>query len=281
MAERSRIAALPDALDQLETVLARVGRHRPIVFCDYDGTLAPIVENPSDAVMPEPTRRSLERLARVAPVVIVSGRDLDDVRQLTGLAQVWYAGSHGFDVAGPNGEREQHATEYLPDLDSAEAQLRRRLESLPGSSVERKRFAVAVHYRRLPELRIPEVEAAVDAVAASHGRLRRTGGKRVFELRPAVAWDKGQAMLALLRVLDGDGDAVPIFVGDDVTDEDAFDALRCRATAEAGAGPGGGGIAIVVRGEDDQRVTAAEFVLADPAASASLFDALAAHVEAS
>ena len=198
------------------------------VFLDYDGTLTPIVERPEDALLPAETRAAIERLAALAPVAIVSGRDLADVRRLIGIEGITYAGSHGFDVVLPDGSAHQRGTEFLPALEAAERDLRARLASVPGAQIEAKTFAIAVHVRRVREELVPDVEAAVAGVAAADPRLRRTGGKKVFEIRPAVAWDKGKALLWLLDVLELGPGVLPVYVGDDETDEDAFRAVRDR-----------------------------------------------------
>ena len=217
------------------------------VFLDYDGTLTPIVERPEDALLPAETRAAIERLAALAPVAIVSGRDLADVRRLIGIEGITYAGSHGFDVVLPDGSAHQRGTEFLPALEAAERDLRARLASVPGAQIEAKTFAIAVHVRRVREELVPDVEAAVAGVAAADPRLRRTGGKKVFEIRPAVAWDKGKALLWLLDVLELGPGVLPVYVGDDETDEDAFRAVRDR------------GLGVVVRGEGDDRPTLARY----------------------
>ncbi|HSP59145.1 MAG TPA: trehalose-phosphatase, partial [Halomonas sp.] len=142
-----------------------------------------------------------------------------------------YAGSHGFDITGPDGLHMQHerAAEFLPALDAAEAALQTRLAGVAGVLDERKRFAIATHYRRVVERDLDRVRAAVASVADEHPQLRRTGGKKVFELRPQLPWDKGKAVLWLLEALDlADDSVMPIYIGDDETDEDAFAVMRER-----------------------------------------------------
>lgn len=242
---------LPDALAARDEIRARLQGLTPAVFLDYDGTLTPIVERPEDAVLPDAARRTVERLASRCAVAVISGRDLADVRRMVGVEGIVYAGSHGLDIAGPGGLAEQRAVEFGPELDRAEEALRRSLERTPGVLLERKRFGIAVHVRQVSERRVPEVEEAVDRIAHAHPRLRRTGGKKVFELRPDVDWDKGRAVSWLLHVLGLDrADVLPLYVGDDVTDEDAFRVVRDR------------GLGVVVRGEGDDRPSAARYSLA-------------------
>jgi len=263
------IRQLPAASARMSEIRARLADRTPAVFLDYDGTLTPIVEDPARATLPGETRAVLRRLSDLCPVAVVSGRDLPDVFGMVDLPDLHYAGSHGFDIRGPDGLREERAPEYLPDLDAAEEEIRDLLDGIPGARVERKRFAVAVHYRATPPARVPEVEEVVRRHAEATDRLRLSGGKKIFELRPTVEWDKGRALRWLMEVLGLDtGEFVPVYVGDDVTDEDAFRALA------------GEGIPVVVRGEDDDRPTRADYALADPPAVHDFLEELADWLDA-
>ncbi len=264
----ARITDLVDALDDPD-VARRTEDRRPAVFLDYDGTLTPIVERPDMAVLATETRAVLERLARHCPVGIISGRDLDDVRAMVDAEGLWYAGSHGFDIWSPAGERHQvpAGRDALPALRAAEAELSRRVQAIPNAWVEGKQFAVAVHDRQTPDEHLGALEAIVREVAALHPDLRLTGGKRIHELRPAVDWDKGRALLEVLETagagaaragtssgvgaVDDLAGTLAVYLGDDETDEDAFLAIRSD------------GLGVVVADED--RPTAAHARLADPA----------------
>jgi len=245
--------ALSSALEQLGEIQSRAKGKKLAVFLDYDGTLTPIVESPEQAVLSKEMRHTVEALARYCTVGVVSGRDLKDVRELVGIASIYYAGSHGFDIAGPEGEREeaQQAVEFLPVLDRAEKALEGWLHSLPGALVERKKFSIAAHYRKVAEENVGEVERAVDKVLENYPDLRKSTGKKVFELQPEIDWHKGKALLWLLDELElNKPDVLPFYIGDDTTDEDGFRALRDR------------GITIVV--EEGSRSTEAQYKLADP-----------------
>jgi trehalose-phosphatase len=244
-----------------QAILEAVGKRRLALFLDYDGTLTPIVESPEDAVLAETTRAVLRKLVQRHTVAIVSGRDLQDVRARVGIEGLHYAGSHGFDIEGPGGTRvHEAAVAAAPQLAAAAADVERDTTGLAGVQVERKRFAIAVHFRRARPSDAPAVEAAVDRALARHPGLRKTGGKMIFELRPDVDWDKGRAVIWLLRALDLE-DALPVYIGDDETDEDAFRALGSR----------GLGIAVL----EAPRETAARYVLPDTDAVRTLLAALA------
>jgi len=234
------IEALPSALARREEIARRLRGRRMAVFLDYDGTLTPIVSRPELATLPGTMRRLLEQLAGLAPVAIVTGRDLREITGLVALPAVIYAGSHGFEIAGPGGltlEKEE-GVRCLPDLDAAEAALRSAVGPIPGSLVERKRFSVAVHYRNVAEPGRDLVGAIVTGILGAHPGLRRAAGKMVIELRPDFDWDKGRAVEWILGAIAPAGDALPVYVGDDLTDEDAFVALSGRGLTVVVAGGG-------------------------------------------
>ncbi len=259
---------LPSALEGFAELAGQLGGRQPAVFLDYDGTLTPIVDRPELARISAAMQQAVRDLARHCPVAIVSGRDRKDVAKLAGIGEVYYAGSHGFDISGPEGDaiQLQQGSDYLPALDRAEQSLQERLSTIEGAQVERKKFAIAVHYRRVAEALHEEVEAAVDAVLAENDGLRKTGGKMIFELRPDIDWDKGKALSWLLQKLNLDRDEVlPIYLGDDLTDEDALREIRQS------------GIGILVR--DESRPTHARYALNDTAEVRRFLETLCLHLE--
>jgi trehalose-phosphatase len=240
---------IPSALEHVQEI-ARRG-DRLAVFLDYDGTLTPIVSHPEDAWLSESMRQTLRSLAARVPVAILSGRDLDDVRGRVLVDGIVYAGSHGFDIAGAGGLRRELGAAHLTVLDAAETELREALDEIPGAQLERKHFSVAAHYRNVSQEDAFKVALAVEAVAARHRELRRINGKKVYELLPDIDWNKGKAVLWLLETLGLDGrNGLPIYIGDDRTDEDAFRALEKR------------GVAILV--SKHPQVTAASYWLKNP-----------------
>ncbi len=266
------VAELPCALDHLEDIYP--GDHQePALFLDYDGTLTPIVERPADAVLPDAMAVVLRRLAGMCEVAVVSGRDLADLRRRVGIEELWYAGSHGFDIAGPGGEHTAYpeGRDYLPALDDAERALREALAGVAGCEVERKRFALATHYRRVAAGEVPAVEGVVEDTRAAHPELRISRGRQVIELQPDMDWDQGRALNWLMRALDMDpARFIPIVIGDDVTDEDAFrEVARPRP---------GRGVGIVVTA-DDGRSSRADYCLADPRAVGVFLERLADRIE--
>jgi len=225
---------LPAALENLEEIKRALAGKQPALFLDYDGTLTPIVKRPEDAVLGDDMRAVLRALASRCTLAVVSGRDRADVEKLVGLKNLIYAGSHGFDISGPRGLHFQHerGRQTLPDLDRAETELRERLQDVNGVQVERKRFAIAVHYRNAAEDDLPLIQQTVRRVSQEYEDLKTGGGKKIMELKPNLEWDKGKALLWLLDRLGLEGDRVlPLYLGDDLTDEDAL-----RVVAELGIG---------------------------------------------
>ncbi|WP_245986562.1 trehalose-phosphatase [Azospirillum thermophilum] len=260
-------AAGPSALACFGDFIAALAGRRPALFLDYDGTLVPLAPRPELAVLDEAVRGTIRRLSALCPVAVVSGRDLDDVARMVGLEGLVYAGSHGFDIRGP-GLRTQIGQEYLGELEGADIDLRARLAAIPGTLVERKRFAIAIHTRQVAPPDKPAVAAVVRSVAAERAQLRVTGGKEILELRPNLPWDKGRAVLTLLDALGLSGEGtVPLYLGDDETDEDAFRALSGRGFG--------------IRVGDDTSGTAAQWRLRDPAEAARFLDRLAGRLAGS
>src|SRR5262249_52508444 len=149
-----------------------------------------------------------------------------------GLDNLLVAGDHGFDIWSPTGgtiQRDEGASaEGL--LRAVEARLRTELATIPGVLIEPKKFSLAVHYRLVPDEQRRRVKEIVDAILGEHpNELKITPGKMVLEIQPKRDWDKGKAVLYLLKALGLDRDqVVPVYVGDDITDEDAFRAVAGR-----------------------------------------------------
>ena len=244
-----------------DMIFKELNRGVPAIFLDYDGTLSPIVDRPEDAVIPERTREIVRKLSEKWTVAVVSGRDLNDVRGMVGLENIVYAGSHGFDIAGPEGEieNEGRGTDFLPSLDEAEKELEKAVSGIEGARVERKKFSIALHYRACDRKDVPALEKRFDDVLEKHPDLEKSAGKKIFELRPKTDWDKGQALLFLMDRLHIDrSKIIPVYIGDDTTDEDAFRVLKED------------GIGILV--SDRQRETEADFILHDTQEAADFLE---------
>ena len=199
-----------------------------LLFLDFDGTLAPIVEDPSLARMPPETRQALARLAADPrfSLAIISGRALSDLHHRVDLEDLIYAGNHGLEISGPGVEFiEPTAAERLKALGELSRHLKVRLHDIPGVEVENKVLSASVHFRRARATSLPEIRQIVeDAVVFDGNPFEITEGRKVLEIRPRVGWDKGMAV-RWIQQASGHPAALPLYIGDDSTDEDAFLAL--------------------------------------------------------
>ena len=264
-----RMSTLPDALASFGQLAGVVGARRPVFFFDFDGTLSKIVNEPAAAALVDGAADTLEALASLYPVAVLSGRDLADVRERVGIPGLWYAGSNGFEMVSPDGvyHSNQTAAQAIPILTNAAAELTEKLSGISGVSVEHKRYAVAVHYRNAAPEAAGTVTAAVHDVGRLNG-LKVTSGRKVVELRPQVDWDKGKTLEWIVEKVVGQEPVLPIFIGDDLTDEDAFDAVLHD------------GVGIVVRHtEDGDRATAARYCLDDPNQVREFIERLVKHCD--
>jgi trehalose 6-phosphate phosphatase len=265
------IADLPNALTDRDLLTHRPASQRPAVFLHYDGVLTPIVARPEDAVIWPGMRATVQALSRRCPVCVISGRDRTVVQRLMGIDDLVVAGSHGFDIWSPRLGTLDHpeAAGSGKLISEASEHVRDRLDGVHGVLIEPKKVSVAVHYRLVAPAKHEKVAAAVRAVVAEFApSLKVTPGKDVYEIQPNLDWNKGRALQFLLTALRLDGPGVlPFYLGDEITDEDAFQTLRGR------------GVGIIVGRPDDPEVegrpTAAELALASVDEVQQFLDAIA------
>lgn len=220
---------LPHALESMEKVFEKLQGKKPVLFFDFDGTLSPIVDDPEEATLPDRGKAILKKLSEKFTVAVISGRGLDDLRDKVGIQDLIYAGNHGFEITGPEGLEMQYekGKEILPELDKAEKQLNKMLGKINGCVVERKKYAIAVHYRNVDKKMVPEVKNAVSEILKQQEKLKTGRGKKILELKPDLEWHKGHALNWLLEKLElKTGRYHPIFFGDDITDEDALEMIQ-------------------------------------------------------
>ncbi|KAK1257955.1 putative trehalose-phosphate phosphatase 6 [Acorus gramineus] len=180
----------PSALRMFEQITSASKGKQIVMFLDYDGTLSPIVEDPDRAFMSDAMRTVVRKVARYFPTAIVSGRCRDKVYEA----------------------------------------LIEKTKSIPGAKVENNKFCLSVHYRCVDEKKWSGLAEQVRSVLKAYPKLRLTQGRKVLEIRPTIKWDKGKALEFLLESLGfaDCNDVLPVYIGDDRTDEDAFKVLRER-----------------------------------------------------
>ena len=210
-----------------------------ILILDFDGTLAPIRKTPSLAAMPQKTTSLLARLARRTDftVGLATGRSRTDILGKVGLRDLFLISNHGFEISLGK-KRWVHPAAKLarPQLTECARSLRRSFRDVRGVLIEHKGYTLSVHYRNVSRFLVPLVkETAQDLLRRYHKSLRATSGKKVLEIRPRVLWGKGHAALRILKSLRRSPTPLVLYVGDDVTDEDAFRRLpRSAVTVVVG-----------------------------------------------
>ncbi|MDP2940401.1 MAG: trehalose-phosphatase [Candidatus Omnitrophota bacterium] len=205
------------------------------IFLDYDGTLTPIVKNPKEAIISQETKTLLQQLAnsQECKLAIISGRALKDIKKIVSLKNIIYVGNHGFEIEGSKIKFESPGLfNYKGVLKKIKNDLDERLSKFKGVFLEDKGITLAIHYRSADKKDIPLIKKIFHETIFS-SRIKKEvevkRGKMLLEIRPPRNWDKGKVSLWLLareqfalknRVI------FPVYIGDDVTDEDAFKALR-------------------------------------------------------
>ncbi|KAL0312826.1 UNVERIFIED_CONTAM: putative trehalose-phosphate phosphatase F [Sesamum radiatum] len=251
IAYQSWLVRYPSALNSFQTLMDRARNRKLVMFLDYDGTLSPIVDDPDRAFMSSEMRSALNSVTKHFPTAIISGRSRDKVYELVGLTELYYAGSHGMDIMFPAKDMVsknhvncvkytdsegkevnlfQPASEFLPVINEVFRKLDDIVRDIKGAKVENHKFCVSVHYRNVDENSWPVIAQFVHDILKDYPRLRLTHGRKVLEVRPAIDWDKGKAVEFLLESLgfSSSNDVLPIYIGDDRTDEDAFKVLKER-----------------------------------------------------
>ncbi|KAG5067432.1 hypothetical protein GLYMA_04G237900v4 [Glycine max] len=240
----------PSALNSFDRLMKAASGKRIIVFLDYDGTLSPIVNDPDRAFMSDEMRAAVYEVATYFPTAIISGRSRDKVKGFVKLNNLYYAGSHGMDIMAPsmavtssdgkhfdiarntNGTEVpfQPAKKFLPAIGEIIRVLKNEVKEIKGAMVEDNGFCLSVHFRQVQEKDYDVLEAKVKSVLENNPEFCLTEGKKVMEIRPSIKWNKGNAVEYFLDTLglSSCNDILPVYIGDDRTDEDAFKVIQSR-----------------------------------------------------
>jgi trehalose-phosphatase len=226
---------------------------RIFLFLDFDGTLSPIVARPEQAVCSPEVKALLEQLGEIpgVSVAIVSGRSLCDIRKRVGIPGILYIGNHGLEVQEASGTcRRKTSPNQRKELEKIALILQEKMDRIPGLLFEDKGPILAVHYRNTPPGWEDQILARLEEAAKPWaGRWRIAQGKKVLEIQPDMDFGKGRAVEEVLACMGKD--LLPIFVGDDRTDEDGFSMMKGRG--------------IGIRVGRPEAPSEAEYYLADPA----------------
>ncbi|RJQ39909.1 MAG: trehalose-phosphatase [Nitrospiraceae bacterium] len=212
-------------------VLKKISKGQKIaLFLDFDGTLVPIRKDPSQCVLAEEMKEQLKLLAGSdrCYLTILSGRSLQDIKGMVSIRNICYSGNHGLIISG-NDMTYIHpkALSAKPFIDRAARMLNVEITGMEGAWIERKKFTASLHFRSVHKNDVPLVKRTFYKVVSDFSGDRTLAvikGKKVLELAPDASWNKGSAALWILNNLRGK--YLPVYVGDDWTDENAFRALN-------------------------------------------------------
>ncbi len=237
-----------------EDIQTQIQKANPLfLLFDYDGTLTPIVSQPDDAHCPLEVKEILKRLRDLPNVylAIVSGRSLQDLKKRLGIPGIIYVGNHGLEIENPHGRSKKILSIIkMNELKRITHNLQNSLKDIPNIFFENKGPILSIHYRNVPQKFFTKIIPILEKELQPWGdRWKITFGKMVFEIWPNIDFHKGKAIREILKPFPLHG-LLPIYLGDDRTDEDAFRELK------------GFGISVLVGPEAP--LSEADFFLQDP-----------------
>ena len=213
-----------------EVIQTRIQQARDLfLFLDYDGTLTPIVSRPEQALCPLEVKRLLKQLRDLPGVypTIISGRSLKDLRRKVGVSGMIYVGNHGLEIEYPDGRREEKVfPARTKELKGITQHLKDSLKEIRGILFEEKGPILSVHYRNVDQKSHPRIlQVLTEDLQQWEDRWTMASGKLVLEIRPKVDFHKGKAVGEILKTFPSLR-VLPIYLGDDQTDEEAFRVLK-------------------------------------------------------
>lgn len=218
-----------------EKLKKEIERKTIFLLLDYDGTLTPIVNTPNKANLSVSAKKLLKNLAGISYVklAVVSGRSLYDIKRMAGLKGIIYVGNHGLEIDAPGFKFASPVSPRIKAvIQSISSDLKNRLSGISGIITENKGLTLSIHYRLAARADFIKMRAVLKETVKPYlavKKIRINKGKKVFEIKPPIDWSKGHAVLWLFKRLVaslGKKDVLPIYIGDDVTDEDAFRAIK-------------------------------------------------------
>lgn len=225
---------MKNAFSYIENIRKKIKGKHLLLFLDFDGSLTPIMDSPDEVKLSPDTKKILEsfRDNKRCDVVVISGRQLRDLKKRVSVPGLICVGNHGFEAEGPGFDFIEHSAEKcVPLMRRLKAKLSDALKKYKGAEIENKKYSLSVHYRLVKNENIAAVWNAFENVVGAYvssGKVIMAQGKMVWEVRPPVDWNKGKIVLRILDKMKKKkrGSVLPVYIGDDRTDEDAFLALK-------------------------------------------------------
>ncbi len=215
-----------------KVIRKKIERGPVYLMLDFDGTLANIRRDPDKAHLSVGAVRTLKAAARTPGIElsVISGRSLKDIRKRVGIKRITYAGNHGLEIQGPGIKfSATGAAEIKRTMSRIARELRKETRKIKGTIIEHKGLTVSVHFRMVKSSTEGDVEEVLKRVTTPYVAKKEimiTSGKKIWEVRPPVKWDKGKTALFLIKEKRKTAKKIlPVYLGDDKTDEDAFKAI--------------------------------------------------------
>lgn len=246
------------SIPDLNSLLKKILNKDPVLLLlDFDGTISSIVNDPKDAFLTKDFKRILKELTlKPLHLGIVTGRSLQDIKKRIKLKNIIYAGDHGFEIKSKGFSfKYPLALDYKKTIQEIRQKIKSHILPIHGVILQQKKYSTSIHYRMVSSPDLSSLKHKVKSILTPYIKTRRVKlfpGKKVYEIKPPVEWDKGKAVEKIvteLKLKNHLSDISPIYIGDDVTDEDAFKSVN-----------GMGGISIRVGKTKQSR---AKFFLAD------------------
>jgi len=203
-----------------------------VLLLDFDGVLSAIAKTPDEAFISNENIELVKKCVELFPVAVITGRTLEDIKKKMDIKDLFYIASHGLEWEE---EGKYHVKpipkETIAAINSAKERIRPLVSRYPGMILEDKSFMFALHYRIMkPELIdafIKEATSILEPIVEQNN-LRLDHNMKTFELRPDINWDKGDSAIFAEKYFNKKvgGKFIPIYIGDSLTDEDAFKAIR-------------------------------------------------------
>ncbi len=219
--------SIPDPRALLKPILNKAP---VLLLLDFDGTLSHLVDDPDDACLHEDIKKTLRELAQCSLYLgVVTGRSIQDIRKRIRLKNILYSGDHGFEIKGKEVSFQfPLPSDYKKAIQEILIQIRKQLLTIPGVILQQKKYSTSIHYRMVDSSNLTSFKKKVKGILKPYIKSRRLKlftGKKVYEIKPPVDWDKGKAIEKIAEELKSRNlllDHKPVYIGDDVTDEDAF-----------------------------------------------------------
>ncbi|MEK7128569.1 MAG: trehalose-phosphatase [Patescibacteria group bacterium] len=210
------------------------------LLLDFDGTISPIVKKPESACLPEKTRNILKKINEIFPVVIVTGRPLNVIKKKIGVRQFLYAASHGWERNFGVKFRKKIVPKFvLKKLNQFRKIVEKIKEYYPSLIIEKKPYSVTFHYHLMPTGQKKSLKGWLEKffkIVHKQTSIKVFYDKETIEILPGLNWTKGNIAKLALKYLHKKNSKkfTPIYIGDSLTDEDAFRALKKGITIRVG-----------------------------------------------